>query len=340
MASTEAYEEGRVMRRAIVALSAVLAFSGCATTDLGGPTEDLAKAGTATMQTVADFYGAMITTVVASQEEEILGDALHEAQRCSKEPMDEFCSERLIALRKLGATMMEDRARWTSALVTRQRLASEFSALYSALGGLAGDDLGQALQHHAPGLIDAINGVSKSPLPTGSAPLASELLKNLGKLLQNTALKHAEHVLETVVIDFKRFFDAEIPAWTTLATQWEVSFGQNVTYLLQLQLAGTSDASNRILKAHGLTAGSQAVSAYPLTQEGITVIESLRGADLARSTRLSASAAQSALAQLVAAHEQFPSPLSNLDILENWISKAQTYLELIAAWNNGTSPSP
>ncbi len=328
------------MRALIIVLSSVLALPGCATQDLRAPTDELAKAGTATMQTAAEFYAAMSTTVIAQQEEEILGDALREALVCSKEPLTDYCKERLTAIRKLGVSMMDDRVHWTMALAARQRWASELGALYTALAGLASDDLAQTLQDQAPGLIDAVNAVTSNALPAAVSPIASQLLGDLGRRIQNGTLKDGEKALEDTVRDFKRFFDAEAPAWTTLSSQWAESFGQNVTFLLQLQVAGASDAGSRILKAHGLSAGPQKLTSFLLTQEGVTVIESLRGADLARSTTLSAAGTQSALALLVAAHEQFPSALVGLDALQSTLTQTQTYLALISEWNDKASPAP
>jgi hypothetical protein len=328
------------VRALIIILSSVVALPGCVTTDTRAPIDELAKAGAATMQTVAKFYAAMGTTVVAQQEEEILGDALREAHLCSMEPLTDYCKEQLVAIRQLGVRMMNDRVHWTMALAARQRLASELGALYTALAGLASDDLGETMQQQASGLTDAINAVTRNASTKPLSPIASQLLGDLGRQIQSGTLKDGEEALENTVRDFKAFFDAEAPAWTKLSSQWAESFAQNVSYLLQLQVASTTDAGRPIIEAHGLSAGPQKLSSFPLTREGVTVIASLRGADLARSTALSAAGTQSALSLLLAAHEQFPSALVGLDALQDTLTQTHAYLALISAWDDKASATP
>ena len=308
-------------------------ITGCTAMPLHPDATRLATTGQATFETTANFYSTMSVAVDGMLEEEILGTALDAAaSKCIKEPASDFCAKAAGRVRAQSVASRDLRLKWQAALEARRSLAVAIGGLYANYATLADANYASTIATKGSDLVATINGVKANALPAGSGDAVGQLLAPVATLLQDRNLAAGEAGLEQIATAFNAFFAAELPAWRTIAVQWDESLSQNITYLLQLGFASAPEASAKILQDRGLQPGARDLLSNPVTGAGATSVLLLHASSMTSAAAAAAGTTSSALQSLQAAHQAFPAQLSDVDATLAFVAQTQSYLEMIAQW--------
>jgi hypothetical protein len=308
-------------------------FAGCTAMPLHPDANRLATTGQATFDTAASFYSTMTVAVDGMLEEELLGTALDAAaSKCIKEPANELCAKTAGRIRTQSVTARDLRLKWITALEARRSLAAAISGLYASYATLADANFATTISAQGSSLVEAINGVKANALPAGSSDAVGQLLAPVATALQDRNLAAGEAGLEQIATAFNAFFAAELPAWKSVAAQWDESLSQNITYLLQLGFASAPEASATILQDRGLQPGTRDLLSNPVTAASATGIVLLHATSMTAAASAAAATTSNALKSLQSAHQTFPAQLSDIDATLAFVAQTQSYLDLVAQW--------